>query len=47
MIQVHVMKLNLTIWKTSIRTKKIDSLPLKIYDIVLAKFSLWNKVERH
>lgn len=42
---VYIAKLDLTTSKTSIRAKKIDSLPLETYDIALTVFLLQNNLK--
>lgn len=40
MTPTYVAKLDLTIWKTSVKAQKIDGSPLKTHGIALARFLL-------
>lgn len=46
MTPAYVAKLRPITQKTSIWAQKIDALPLKIYDMISAKFLLLNSLER-
>lgn len=44
MTLAYITKLGLTTWKTSIGVQKIDSLPIKTYNMVLASFLLMDSL---
>lgn len=46
MILAYAVKLGLTIRKTSVRVKKINSTVLETYGIVSAKFIFWDRLSR-
>lgn len=43
---VYVAKLGLQVRKTIVKAQKIDGSPLKTFEIVLASFSVQNKLEK-
>lgn len=42
----YTANLSLPIWKTNIRAKKIDELKLVTYEMVIARFSIQDKLKR-
>lgn len=46
MIPAFIIKLGFYTWLITIGTKKIDVLDLKIYDIIIAKFFIQDKLDK-
>lgn len=45
-ILAYAAKLGLSIWKTSVKAQKIDATALKIYGMVMPRFSIQNSLKR-